>query len=332
MEEILRAIRGARARLVVREAVRVLPWTLLAVAPALAWFPWALGLAPLAALIVGLARRPSMRTAALALDRAAGLRERLCTALLVAGDSSEAAGAVIRDAQFALKGAHSGVPLGRPKVWPAALGGLIVLGCLFAPRPESTPPPPPDTSVILPAPVRREEAEKLRRRAFELEKKAQEASNPELRELAKEMRKVSDELRKNEMSKNEAMAKLSSLEEKVRETREKISQRQPTGPRGSMSEVQKAVEKMQEQLKSGDEASREQAAEELAKKLQEKLGDSATGERLEELLKEGNLEELAEQLENLEQMLDDLDALGQLDRELAELEGSKGKLEGEGGT
>lgn len=387
MNDIVKAVRAARRRLTAIDFVRALAilafWTALAAAalvvvhraarpvPPAVWAALA-GFVPAGSAVYALSRRPSMRSAALALDGAADLRERLSAALFVGEAATPAARAVVRNAQEAL--ARSGrktVPFPKPPFKRLAIPAAALLAALLAPLPgrgdaAPTPDDPVDLSAPVPEAVRKEESAKLRRRAFHLEKRSREIEKPELKELGDEMRKIADEMRREEITKNEALARMSTLEEKARKQQEDLGQKYPddlvkrvkdTGEKGDgarTEEQQKFQEKLSGLAKALDAAKEklakaegspeekreaEKTMQELAEKMKEALGQDAPfsdlREKLEDML--GGLD--AEDLERMERMLDglggalgDLEALGLLEGEMRAMAEMKGEFAEEGGT
>jgi hypothetical protein len=222
---------------------------------------------------------------------------------------------------------------------------------------------PPDTSAPVPEPVRKEESARLRRRAFNLEKLARDVDRPELKDLAEQMRRVSEELRKEETSKNEALAKISSLEEKARQAMEQLAMKYPqnlmkriretgqsgakegehrgTDPGKKAADLARAVASLREKLaRESPTAQDRQALESLADELKDAFGDDAPfkdlQQKLEELLKNGadpnDLQTLKDALAAIEGDLEDLELLDILSDELVELFASKDDLAEEGGT
>lgn len=144
MLTILRQVSLARRRLLTNLLLDRLAWGLLIAAGA-----WALttlvvrlfalglplwtagGIATLVALLIGAAAawlaRPSALHAAVALDQAAGLKERLSTAILVQRDGDPFARAAIADAEHSAGRVHvpSHIRYNSPRVWPLSVATLI---------------------------------------------------------------------------------------------------------------------------------------------------------------------------------------------------------------
>ncbi len=154
---IRRLARRARWARAVSRAAAALPWGLGAAAllllvrdilpPAAPWVALAVAAGPsLAAIVVGLAAPLPQRAAALLADNRLDLRERLTTALDLAGDDSDLAQAQRRDAARAAAEAHptAAVPLALPPRarWAMPLGALALALALLpaVPIPRGTPP------------------------------------------------------------------------------------------------------------------------------------------------------------------------------------------------
>ena len=185
----------------------------------------------IAAAIHALVTRPSTRTAAFALDRASGLRERLSTALLVRSSGSPVDRAIVEDAVRSAPAADPAlIPLSpvRRGWWPV-VPPLVFVATLALPgvARDATVNPAlaAGGSISVPAPIRKEASSGLWRRAFHLERRAGERDLPELRDLAESMRQISEEIRRSEMSQAEALSKISRLEEKARDRRKELTER-----------------------------------------------------------------------------------------------------------
>jgi chromosome segregation ATPase len=254
------------------------------------------------------------------------------------------------------------------RAWWPVLPPLVFLASLALPRVAADPardfPPDALASIPVPAPIRKEESTGLRRRAFDLERAAGERDLPDLKELAQAMRQISEELRRSEMSKSDALSKLSRLEDQVKERKKEFSQeaglrdshtRQPDGGATSPAgeEAARRAEEFDRKLQDL-KAQLEQARSELAKAGKEgkslelqaaldKLGreleglDAAKmgelGKELEKLAEEGDAEALGKMLESLDGELDDLeglmDGIELLEGELEALKAMKGRVAGD---
>jgi hypothetical protein len=326
--------------------------------PVLGIFAVALVAGLISAAIHARVTRPSIRTAALALDRASGLRERLATALLVGNGTSPAELAVLEDAsRIASSADPAQIPLRRVRrAWWPAIPPLIFVASLALPRLTSEAGIGTaligDPTIPVPAPIRKEESAGLRRRAFDLERAAGERDLPELKELAQAMRQISEDMRRSEMSQAEALSKLSRLEDKAKERKKELSEQaglrdamMRNGENGASSaageeaarraeeldrkvqELKSKLEKAKDELaKAGAEgrnAEMQAALMELGRELED-LGAKDMGElgrRLEKLAAEGDAEALAKMLETLDGELEDLeDALDGLEMLEGEIE------------
>jgi DNA repair exonuclease SbcCD ATPase subunit len=218
---------------------------------------------------------------------------------------------------------------------------------------------------MVPPAVRKEESKKLMHRAFDLEKKAEKLESPKMKELAQEMKQISEEMKKKELDQQQALAKLSSLEQKAKERREELSKEGPfdsktlqksmgTGDGGAsnperealkkkLGELAEKVEQAKELAKAGDAASKEKLdrlMKEMGKDLKDSLGKDQKDEELQKALDEladgldgespEALEKLLEnvdgELEDLAKLLEEFDAL---EDELAALKAMKGQFDGE---
>jgi hypothetical protein len=161
----------------------------------------------------------------------------------------------------------------------------------------------------VPAPIRKEESRRLQMRAFELEKRAREQNVPELKDLAAAMREAAELIRKPEVRQNEALAKISNLEEKARERREELAR--------DAAFSQNFLKKPEAGGDSSDSTQASKKAAELDRKLselqakvdaaQKMLTDDAKGGADSKELKEA-LMGLADELKGLEgQSFDELE-------------------------
>ncbi|HVR86305.1 MAG TPA: hypothetical protein VMU54_18425 [Planctomycetota bacterium] len=386
MELILSRVRAARRSLtlgdLLRRFVQGLFWTALAGAilawvrrwtPALPGFLWPGLAAGLVVYSAGMAfrRRPSLRTAAIALDRVLGLEDRLSTALYVREDDTPAAQALRRNAEEAIRiAARAPLPFPPLPVKRLLIPVLLIPLALFLPLPRgssrtSAQATPTRLEIVLPEPIRKEESERLKRRAFSLEKLARELGRPELQELADAMRKTSEELRKESLSRNEALAKLSTLEEKSRGQKEALAAKMPEGllkrmkgPGGDpskagplknadlarkLSELSAASGLLKEKLDQGAASSQERAEldrklKDLAAELGKEGGPGLPADlesRLGQLLGQnegGSAQDLAQALGDLRDSLNDLQALSLLEAELGDLTDAKDEFADSEGT
>ena len=345
MDVILKMAGRARTRLMLSEYRQHAVYHVagaLAVATIISWivrpggFPvfltylCAVGAGLISAAVHAAYSRPSIRTAALALDQASGLRERLSTALLVRSATTPAEVAVLEDASRVAASADPGqIPLApvRRGWWPL-VPPLVFVASLALPNftraGSLLPKLDAQESAVVPAPIRKEESSGLRRRAFDLEHKAAERNLPEMKDLAQAMRQISEDMRKSEMNQADALTKLSKLEDKVRERRKELAQE--AGLQSSMFRKGEGGNASA----AADEASRR--AEELNKKVEElkakidkakgELGKPGADGKSPEI--QAMLAELGKQLEGLEGK--DLEGLAK-ELEKAAAEGDPKELE-----
>lgn len=325
MNEIVKAAKAARRRLLAAQFLQLLClaifWGGLTAAALVATHRWVSslprwvwvalpGMMLLAAALGVLLRRPSLRTAALALDRARGLEERLSTALYVREEPSPAAQAVRRDAQAALQRAGKGsIAFDCPRLRRLLVPLVLLLVLLLLPVSRETRAghgdrDPTGQSLLVPQPVRKEQSRALRRRAFQLEKRARELNRPELKELADAMRKVASELRKEETTKNEALAKLSTLEEKLQSRKEELAENFSESLLKRLREGG-AGETATDEERLGENVRRLRELARTLKSLRERIhSDETAADKAQELRR--MLESLAR---NLEEQFGDTDAL-----------------------
>jgi hypothetical protein len=279
-------------------------------------------------------RRVSRLQAAVAIDHAAGLKERLSTALVVARSRDPFAEATVHDAERAATGvlvaAH--LPYRLPAFWPwslaAALSALAVylfmpeLDLLAGQKEEEQ----RQDQAQATAEARAVTAE-VNQQLAEVRKLAEE--NPKLADLTQQLAPLEiperatmtpEDVRrealkridsvKDQLEREASSDKLSALKELQRQLA-RLEPRKGEDPASQLSQA----------LASGDLEAAKQALEELQKKLEElaRSDDPAARQKLAELA--ARMNELSEQLEKLAdktQMLRELENRAGLTREQAE--------------
>lgn len=325
MEPILKAVRAARGRLLLQVFLQSLvrsgfwtAWAACALILAIragacpAWVAFILPAAWLGgAIALTMARRPTMRSAALALDLFCGLKERLSAALYIAQEQSEIADAIVRDAQEALlRSGPRSLPVVRPRLTPLLAPVAVALLCLLIPGMALTPADAAtaadDTSPPVPEAVRKDASEKMQRLAFALERKMSAENDPELKALIERMREAATELRKQDMTRTEALATLSRLEDELRERRQDVEKKVPDGVsaprvdeggwnRGDEKALQEKARKLAalkdklaaavKEVENALDAETQEAREQALRELGETLRDLATAADLPESLR-----------------------------------------------
>lgn len=365
--KLMGVVRQARNRLMVARFLEVLSAALILTLGTAALAAWAfkllLGTVPLwlaalpaagmlAALALTLARPPSLRTAALSLDIACGLGERISAALLVQSDPSPAARAVVRDAESAVQDADPGrvpVPFPLRFAWAALPAALLVAAVLVRlPPPKPAEEGPVASTAPVPERIRKEEVPKLFRRSDKLERQASRKNLPEMREIAEAIKALAKELEKREITRSEAMAKISSLQDRMKQVQKDMAAQaqlkqyaKSSADRGAqarqieqtLKDLGKALEALE---KMRDVPADSQQARDLQQQLEQALANQADSmeaiEKMLEAMKDGLTEQERQKMQQqLEELLEELEAVGDLLQEMDDLEALKEELaEGEG--
>jgi hypothetical protein len=344
IEPVLQCLRAVRRRLVAQTFLEKLAACLLIAAGALvavgAWRRWQLASDPwdarlalwaAGAAIVGAAfatlfRAPQLGTVAHWLDRAAGTRDRLLTALAFSGTAGEAHALALRECTGYV--ARSDFRTHARLRWPRLLGWLVVPALALALLQW-------EARITFDERERRaaaareaveDPARQLEELARKAEKTAEAEKSEELKKLAEELRRRAERLRagaKNpEDAGKAALREISELEQLIREM-----QKQPSASR-EMQELAKALQQTgktqaaAEALRGGDLT---KAAEELEKSLREmaRNKDERTPEAVKQALEQAlkhlaEQRKLSEQMQQLRQQMQQGGSASQTMRQLAE--------------
>ncbi len=300
MSNVEHSIRQARTRLALNRALVHLAWvvTLVSGAWTLYWVAervfamgtpaWmaggaAIGLALLMTAMLSAVRRVELLAAAVTLDQAAGLKERLSTALVFARSGDAFAVAARRDAERTAGAisVRAHVPLCAPRQWPlAAVTVALAVGVtlflpplhLFASSPEETSKSDAERAAIEReriniAAALEEQKEKIR---------ALVESNPAATDVARDVEKLAlpqapaekpDDVRREAVKELESLAnKLADLKNSDREDVHKQLKRMLAGLEAAPSASEN--EKLASALSQGDFAAAKQALDEMRKVLE----------------------------------------------------------------
>lgn len=314
---VIAAIAWGLATLVVRLALLGLPLFMLGGA--------AIGLGVLAALIATLVTRPSALKSAVALDQAAGLKERLSTALVVHGRNDEFAQAAIRDAERLAARLHvpSHVRLRAPGLWPWSAASLMAAVLLAAFLPP----------IKLWADKPKEEAPKLRSMALEehanikaeLEEAAKRLS--ELKQGDQDFKDVADKLEDLKLPegpqitpedvRREAVRKIDEAQDAIKEQLEKSEASRAADLKRLLSELEKTPQPrdkkpdpLSDALAQGDFNDAKQQLEKLAQEVKQAAANAQDPEQ------QKKLEDLQKQLKDLSDQVSKLDDQKRMQKEL----------------
>jgi len=271
---------------------------------------WALLLVgAITGLIIGWTKRITPLVAAQIADERAGLKERLSTAVELAGqeERSEVAAAQLADAAQHAQGLRVAevMPWRTPRQLRYLAGAAaVLLAAIFV----------PDLALFRSAQanvdreVMREEGKRIQRVAKEIEKKvakkkAKDENEEIMRRVARNMKQLGKDQANNRISKKQAMLKMNELTKQLKEAENRMNG----------GKVEKSLDKVaaelqqraqQEQAKGNQENAK--ALQKMAENLQKKDFDGAKKQ----------LEELAKQMQsgqmNAEQMKQAAEALSQM--------------------
>ncbi len=274
----------------------------------------AAGAAAVAGLVATLMRRPTELQAAVALDSAAGLKERLSTALLVRRETDPFTRAAVQDAEKTAAQVHVPAHLRyrAPGVWPwsAATVTAAVLLVLFMPSLDLLARNNPDEQ---PAATREQVKAEQQAIKAEMDQKIAKVKelaqdNPKLQDLMKDLQPLDmpetqpstpDDVRRNAVQQiDNVREKLERELEKAEDSGLKQAQRmfQQLNEPGS----QKSDDKLSQSLASGDFEAAKQAMKEMADDIAEaakKADDPESQQKLAEMSQK--LEQLAKQISEL---------------------------------
>lgn len=273
------------------------------------WLPFALagGLALSVSVLLACFTGPDRTDAALAIDRAFDLSERVSSALGLPEHlrSSPAGEALIRDTTRHVEcldiSAKFGLRLPR-RAWAPLIPLAAGIGLLFAPqwiREQSA-----QARIVDPKEQERisKKVESLRKAISEQKKKIDKSEFGETEKLLAEIEKVTQEMEKTQMSKEKALIELNKLSDALKERQKQV---------GDAAQVEKQLKQLRDLAKQGpaDEFLKDlakgdfqKAAQEM-KSLQEKLAKDKLSEQEKKALKD-QLQEMKEQLQKQANMED----------------------------
>jgi hypothetical protein len=360
MAELEKQVRRVLRRLSVQQFAEILVWCWVAsLTAALGWItvekfwrpivePWvtvaaSLGLGVLAALVIWIFRRPSSLDAALALDEAFALKERVSSTLTLPTDLREtpAGTALITDTARRVEtidvGEKFGFALPRMAWVPLVPAILMFLVASFLKI---------DKSGTVEAKVDnkkeldqiKQSTKVLTKRIEEQQQKAKESGLTETEKLLAELAtKAKDAVEDGpEMDQKKALAKMSEFQDALKERREKL---------GSSEQLQKQLEKLKSMTETGPadkfaEAMKQgdfkKAADELSKLTEQMKSGKMDEAQMKALQKQlGQLKDQLEKLANVEerkkQLEEQLKKAGmpddQIKKELAKLDAQSKQLE-----
>ena len=308
-----------------------------------------LGGAVAGAVMWSVLRRPNLMQAAVASDRALGLKERLSSALVLhpEADRDPMVAALVRDAES--RAASLDVRHAMPMRWPkrsrgAALAGTCFLALLLVPQ-LSWFMKPEERALIT---EEKRQSKKLKELAKRIERVDHRDSEGERKKLAQRLKKLAKEMKRGQLAKAEALKRYRQLTKETEEMHRKVAKanaQKPTSqaladlrnalmpnlPTASLPEgVKMALKDLIDKLKRGELSPGEQKrlAEALKRAAEalKKAGNEAAAKKLAEAAKQlqaGNCSQcaaaLGEAMSDLEGALAALDAEELSAEALAEL-------------
>lgn len=275
----------------------------------------AAGVALLGAIVATLVTRPTTMSAAVALDQAAGLKERISTAIAVERLDDPFARAAVSDAERVAGGLHvpAHIRVQAPALWPWSAASIIGAICIAAFTP----------SVDLFAKEGKDPAPELRSMAVqehqaiktELEKEARKIA--ELQEGNPDLKDVADKLEKLELPeaanlspddvRREAVRRIDDVQDTLRSQLESDAATRLEQVKKLLNELDKPggpsrpSSPIEDSLAKGDFDSAQKQMQKLADEIREaakNAGDPDAQKKLDELQKQ--LKDLSDKLKNLD--------------------------------
>ena len=368
--EILEPIRKARAKLVASLFVQQLFISLIVVISAVTVLYWidqrywnALPLKLVSgfliagalgwSLISSLLSAPSLRSTALVLDNASNLDERLSTTLYLCEHSNnfskEIQAVLEEDAKRMLFKANPKlIKIQPPRGLKLMILPIVLFFCGFLlptfehKDKENNNPLFTEGKTPIPAPIKKKESTELKHRAFHLDKFVQDKKLNDIKDLGTDMKKLADEMIKKDMTKEEALAKISKLGDKIQEKKDDLTKHDKFTAdladklkkyqNNTNSDTQKKLSELAKNLADLKElAAKEKLREEEIEKLKEEA--KKLTEELKDMLKDSKADgdKPSPMEEKLDELKKDLESFGkELDpSELKELGEDFGKLDSE---
>jgi chemotaxis protein histidine kinase CheA len=286
---------------------RALAWPV----PAIVTLAVAIAATTVATLVAFLMARTSDLSAAVAIDQAAGLKERVSTALAVARSSDPFARAAVRDAEKAAGAVHvpAHVPIRAPSQWPWSAAMIVAAGLIYAFMPQLNLFAGQQAKPTENATVSAEEKKSVEITVNEQLNKVKKMveDNPGLKDLAKDLEPLqmpdTPGLQPEDI-RREAMKKLDKVAQSLEEKRESPQLRSLDELKREMSKIEPnqgkdPTAKLTQALASGDMESAKKSLSEMKKELEDaaKNGDEAAKQKMGEMA--AKLDDLAKQLEKL---------------------------------
>lgn len=309
------------------------------------WLRWAiagscLGVATLAGLVIAYLRAPSQLQAALSLDSAFGLKERVTTSLTLAPEQvqTSAGQALLQDVNQRVTDLDIGSGFPIRLSWQAALvpagGILLALVAVFYEPTKSQAISKLDDAQQPPRNAKQieQKMEALKKKVVDKDKEVAQKSE-EIEKLEAELDKIANKPRDTKEQVRERIKEMTALEDVIKQKEKELAEKSST-LKQQLSRLDKASQKNQEgpakelekALQQGKMDKAREEVERLAKQIQ---NNTMTEKEKEDLKKQ--LDNLQEKLENIAQQKEKEQQLRQanLDPETLQRELDKLKKDGE---
>ena len=331
--------------------------------PGPAWAPFAVavGVGLVAAALIALATGPSRLDAAVAIDRAFHLNERLSTALTLPDGlrASSAGAALMADALRHVEaldlGEHFGLKAPR-RAWVPIIPAALALGVLYLPQEwtQSTARAARAANEV-DAKLVKQQSQAIGKSIAQKRKELDKTKFAEAEKLFAEIEKAADQLSKAPPAgKDKALVKLNEMRDALKERQkelgdvdqiakqlQQLKQSTSEGPadqfhkdlaKGDFQKAADELKQLKEKLASGKMSEKEkQALKEQVREMKEQLEKLANlqerRKQLEEALKNGSMtqEQFDKQTAKLDQQAKDLQKLQQLAQKLGECQNQMSK-------
>ena len=318
------------------------------------WVPFAVagGLGVVVAALVAIFTGPSRTDAAVAIDRAFHLNERLSTALTLPKELIEtsAGAALLRDTVRHVADLDIGAAFG-PKLprlaWIPLVPAVLAVGMLFIPeisqlRAQAKPAEKIEKKVVT------EQTKALTKKIASERKEIDKTKFPEAEKLLAQIEKASEELSKAPPAqKDKALVELNKLSDALKDRQKQLGSPEQInrqlqqlkdmasqGPadqfakdlaKGDFQKAANEIKKLQEKLKSGkmteaDKKALKEQLGEMSKKLQKLANLDERRKQLEEAKKNGGLskEQFEQEMAKLDQQSKSLEKLSKMAQQLAD--------------
>lgn len=253
--------------------------------------------------------------AALAIDQAAGLKERISSAFAVLKSSDPFAQATVRDAEKIAGNLHvpTHVPYRAPDMWPWSLATVVAAACAFALMPrlnllakDTAGEKSPEQQSVTRVEKRTVESQ-VNEQVSKVKKLVED--NPALKDLAKDLKPLDIPDKpdlKPEDIRREAIKKLDKLADQLADKRDDEKLRTAEELKKALAEIKPEEgrdpsSKLMKELAAGDMKAAKDAVEQIKKDLEEaakKSGDPESQQKMQETA--AKLENLAKQLEKMQ--------------------------------